>query len=340
MEALVSRPLDIEPAAGRSSWLSSESRASWMLILVTLLWGLSFVLMKNWQNQAEACPAGVVLSSSTLIAWRMLIALAMLALVAPGLFRQATIKEHAAGALIGCVFYLGFVLQVSGLRYTTPALSAFITSLGSAWVPVLAWLFFRIPVRPLIVLGLMAGVGGTALLAGGTDETYSSWHWGPGEILTLLSSILFAVEILLLDRLGKHVESAHITVGFMAMSCLLATIVALATAAAQQSFTQSARWAADMLATGSVLRDLILLGVVSTAMAFHWMNKYQPRLTPTRAALIYLLEPLFAALFAVAAGYDSITLRMLAGCSLILGGNLLVILPAWWARRHLLAAAK
>jgi drug/metabolite transporter (DMT)-like permease len=311
-----------------------------MLILVTLLWGLSFVLMKNWQNQAETCPAGVVLSSCTLIAWRMLIGLAMLALVAPGLFRRSTMKEHIAGALVGCVFFLGFELQVSGLRYTTPALSAFITSLGSAWVPVLAWFFFRTPVRPIILLGLMAGIGGTAFLAGGTNETGMSWQWGRGEILTLLSSILFAVEILLLDRLGKLIESAHITIGFMVTTFLLATIAALVTAAAQQSLAVSARWAADMLATGSVVRDLILLGVLSTAMAFHWMNKYQPRLTPTRAALIYLLEPVFAALFAVAAGYDAITLRMLAGCALILGGNVLVILPAWWARRRLLAATE
>jgi drug/metabolite transporter (DMT)-like permease len=311
-----------------------------MLVLVTLLWGLSFVLMKNWQNQAEACPAGVVLSSCTLIAWRMLIALAMLALVAPGLFKRSTLKEHAAGAVIGGVFFLGFELQVSGLRYTTPALSAFITSLGSAWVPVLAWLFFRTSVRPVVILGLIAGVAGTALLAGDADESYLSLHWGRGEILTLLSSIVFAFEIILLDRLGKDIESAHITVGFMVMTCLLATVAATATALAQQSFTVSAKWAAEMLSTGSVVRDLILLGVLSTAMAFHWMNKYQPRLTPTRAALIYLLEPVFAAIFAVAAGYDSITPRMLAGCTLILGGNVLVIVPGWFARRRLLPMAE
>src|SRR5437899_1991791 len=106
MEALISGPPDTRPTAGKSSWLSLESRASWMLIVVTLLWGLSFVLMKSWQNQAEACPAGVVLSSCTLIAWRMLIALVMLALVAPGLFRQSSLKEHAVGALIGSVFFL------------------------------------------------------------------------------------------------------------------------------------------------------------------------------------------------------------------------------------------
>jgi drug/metabolite transporter (DMT)-like permease len=311
-----------------------------MLILVTLLWSLSFVLVKNWQNQAEDCPAGVVLSSCTLIAWRMLIALAMLALVAPGLFKHSSLKEHTVGALIGSVFFLGFQLQVIGLRYTSPALSAFITSLGSAWVPVLAWLFFRTSVRPIIVLGLIAGVGGTALLAGGADDAHGSWQWGLGEILTLLSSILFAVEIILLDRLGKHIESAHITVGFMATTCLLAAITALVTAAAQQTFTASAKWAAGMLATAPVVRDLILLGVLSTAMAFYWMNKYQPRLTPTRAALIYLLEPVFAAMFAIAGGYDSITLRMLAGCALILGGNVLVILPGWWARRRLLQATE
>src|SRR5262245_53143262 len=122
MEVLISESPDIRRPSDGSSWLSRESRASWMLILVTLLWGLSFVLMKIWQIPAESSPASVILSSCTIITWRMLIALAMLALVAPGLFRRPSLKEHAAGAWIGCVFFLGFQLQVSGLRYTTPAL--------------------------------------------------------------------------------------------------------------------------------------------------------------------------------------------------------------------------
>jgi drug/metabolite transporter (DMT)-like permease len=66
--------------------------------------------------------------------------------------------------------------------------------------------------------------------------------------------------------------------------------------------------------------------------AFHWMNVYQPRVSAGRAALIYLLEPVFAAAFSVAWGYDALTARLFLGGSLILGGNLLIEIPYWVER--------
>ena len=59
------------------------------------------------------------------------------------------------------------------------------------------------------------------------------------------------------------------------------------------------------------------------------MNVYQPQISANRAALIYLLEPVFAAMFSVALGHESFTLYLFIGGSLILGGNLLVELPGW-----------
>jgi drug/metabolite transporter (DMT)-like permease len=63
------------------------------------------------------------------------------------------------------------------------------------------------------------------------------------------------------------------------------------------------------------------------------MNTYQPQVSPSRAALIYLLEPVFSSVFSVWLGYDQVTVPLLLGGGLILAGNLLVEVPGWLRSR-------
>jgi drug/metabolite transporter (DMT)-like permease len=305
---------------------SSQAMATVMLTVVTVLWGFSFVLMKNWQESAKRCPGGVVLASFTLIAMRMILALALLALFRPRLFSAPSRREHLSGSAIGVVFFCGFMLQTLGLAWTTPALSAFITSMGSALVPIIGWFWFRIPVRLVSLLGLGVGVLGAGVL--GIDSTLT-WSWGPGEYLTLVASMVFAVEILMLDRLGRKVESANLTVAFMGTAGVLAAVGAVCLIVAGTQVSPWAGWLTNLLSRRDVLLNLGLLTVFSTVLAFHWMNVYQPRIPASRAALIYLLEPVFGSAFSIWAGHDVLSMNLLIGGGLILGGNLLVELPIW-----------
>jgi drug/metabolite transporter (DMT)-like permease len=302
------------------------ARATAMLVVVTLLWGLSFAWMKNWQAAAQGAPGGPLLASLTLIALRMPLAMVVLAAWQPRLFTAATRRAYAAGALIGVPFTAGFVLQVWGLNWTTPALSAFVTSLGSAWVPLLAWACLGVSVGRLTLLGLAVALAGTAVLGLRLDE---GWPLGPGEALTLIASLLFAVELLVLDRLGRTVNSAHLTAGFLGASAVLSAAAATAVAAAGPGLEAWAAWVGDMLGRPPVLRDLALMTLLPTVLAFHWMNTYQPRVPVSRAALIYLLEPVFSAAFSVWWKHDEVTDVLLLGGGLVLAGNLLVELPRW-----------
>jgi drug/metabolite transporter (DMT)-like permease len=297
-----------------------------MLVVVTLLWGLSFAWMKNWQAASQGAPGGPLLSGVTLIALRMPLAILVLAAWQPRLFTAATAREYAAGALIAVPFTAGFVLQVWGLNWTTPALSAFVTSLCSAWVPLLAWACLGVAVGRLTLFGLAVALAGTAVLGLRLDER---WALGPGEALTLLASLLFALELLLLDRLGRAVNSAHLTAGFLGTSAVLTAGAALALAAGGPGLGAWASWAGGMLQSWPVLRDLALMTLLPTVLAFHWMNVYQPRVPVSRAALIYLLEPVFSAAFSVWWQHDRLTPPLLLGGGLVLAGNLLVELPRW-----------
>jgi drug/metabolite transporter (DMT)-like permease len=232
-------------------------------------------------------------------------------------------------------FFLGFALQVQGLAHTSPALSGFITSLCSAWVPLLAFFVLRTPIAGITVLGLLLGVSGTAVL--GLDLS-KGWALGVGEGMTLIASVFFAVQVLLLDRLGRQVRSTHLTMGFLGTTGGLALGQALLIAIEGPGLPSWGAWLGEILVQPTVLRDLLLLTLLSTVLAFHWMNTYQPFVSVGRVALIYLLEPVFAALFSIIWGLDLVTWRLFLGGGLILGGNLLIEVPYWlhqWAKRSL-----
>jgi len=203
----------------------SRRRATIMLVLVTLLWGWSFPLVKNWLTMASQtqCPGGEIIAALTNMALRYPLALALLGVFQFRIYRMSSWRELSVGLFIGLVMSAGSALQVWGLAEATPALSAFLTSLASAWVPLLALGWFRQVIPRLTWLGLALGIGGAAVLA--RVDGPEGWTLGRGEGLTLAASVFFAVGILLLDRLGGPVPPGHLTVGYLAGTGLPAIIV-------------------------------------------------------------------------------------------------------------------
>jgi drug/metabolite transporter (DMT)-like permease len=314
-------------SSGGAAPLVSPTRATGMLVLVTLFWGLSFPLNKNWHVHASTCPGGKLLASLTLISLRMSLGALILGIWQPRLFLRPTRKEYAAGLAIGVVFFLGIVLQVWGLAWTTPAMSAFFTSLGSAWVPLLAWLLFGIRAARLTLIGMAVGLLGTMVLAEG------GWRLGLGELLTLVTSVVFAAQILLLDRVGRSLRPEYLTAGFLSATALLGIAGCLLLGSAGSGVSAWVMWTSQQLRTPVIARDLLLQVMLPTVLGFHWMNAYQPYVPASRAALIYLLEPVFSAIFSVLWGHDQVTGVLLMGGGLILSGNLLVELPGWLGSR-------
>ena len=124
-------------------------------------------------------------------------------------------------------------------------------------------------------------------------------------------------------------EPAHLTVSFLGVTGLLALSGAAGWSVAGPGMSAWLGWTVSMLERPDVLRDVGLMTVFSTLLAFHWMNVYQPRVSASRAALIYLLEPVFASAFSILWGHDRLTPQLVFGGALILGGNLLVEVAAW-----------
>jgi drug/metabolite transporter (DMT)-like permease len=304
-----------------------DRKATWMLVLITSMWGFSFTLMKNWQDAAEGCPGGPIVAGLTMVALRMFLALVVLGVFLPRLFRDPTRREFMIGLLLGGINSLGFVFQVTGLAWTSPALSAFVTSLASAWVPLLMLALFRLPVHRLTLAGLMVGIAGAGVLG---IQTSLKLTFGWGEMLTFISTWFFALMIVLLDRLGRGVESAHFTVAFLAGTGIPALLINGVILVGSSETAPWINWTTTMLSNPLIWRDLVLLTLLCTVLPFHWFNVYQPRVAASRAAVIYLLEPVFASVISMVWGHDLINVRLILGGGLILAGNALVEVPAWF----------
>ncbi len=310
----------------------SCARATLLLVLGTFFWGLSFPLMKNWLDAAKLThgPGGDVIAGLTLIGLRSLFGVPLLLLIRPRLLFAANRREWCCGLLLGMLNFVACTLQNWGLGMTSPAVSVFFTSLGSAWVPLVAFIGFRLAVAPLTLVGLAVGMAGVAVL--GIKST-SDWQIGMGEWLTLGTSVLFAVVIVLMDRLGRTARPGHLSLPFLAASGLPGLLVCGVWSSVAAEGANWPTWTLSMLADPAILRDVALLTIFPTVLSMHWMTLYQPRVSASRAALVYLLEPVFGAALSVAWGHDPLTARLLLGGALILGGNALAELPGWLRER-------
>jgi drug/metabolite transporter (DMT)-like permease len=309
----------------------SEAFASSMLVLACLCWGFFFSLARSWLDAAKpTCPGGELVATLTLLGIRPILALAMFALVRPRLFLLPSRREWFLGACLGLLNFSGNVLQVWGLSTASPAVSGFFTSMASLWVPLIALVFLRAPIARATWLGLAAGLAGLAALGIDTSQGFSL---GQGEVLTALSSLIFALVILFLDRVGRQVRSERLALGLIAVGGLPGLPLAAVISANQSDFHQWLDWLSATLTDPALLRYLVLLTLFSTVIGTFLLAAFQPRVQASRAALIYLTEPVFAAVISVLIGHDEVTQRLLIGGILILGGNVLAAVPGWLAQR-------
>lgn len=310
----------------------SPRLATVMLIATTFLWGLTFPLGKDWLNAAARTgfPGGDTGSVLTQIGLRLTLSLLLLLAWRPSLAWSLSRASLLRGLTLGFLNGAGMVLQSLGLAQTSPALSVFLTSLASAWVPVIAYLVFRVTSPPLTLLGLSIGMVGVAVLG---VQGNSAWVLLAGDWLTLASSVLFAIFIILIDRWGRTIPSSELTVGILAGTAFPTLLMAAGWMSSDPGLEVWLGKTASLMQEPGVLIASILL-TLTPVLTYLWMARYQPGVPASRAALIYLLEPVFGTLLSLLWGHDQPTIRLGVGGALILGGNLVVELPGWLKRRR------
>jgi drug/metabolite transporter (DMT)-like permease len=261
------------------------------LVVAAVCFGSTFIVVQDAVGRVEPIPFLTV---------RFLVAAVALAPLARR--RPASPGELRDGTAAGCALVIGYVLQTVGLQYTGSATSAFITYLLVVFVPVLAFVVLRRRPHPVTLAAIAVAVAGLVLLTdpGGSGQAAGL---GRGELLTLGCAVAFAAHVVILGATAhRHdpIRLATVQVAVVGAACAVPGL-----------------WLGGYGFPAPALAAAVATALVATALAFVLQVTGQRTVPPARAALLLLLEPIFAATVAAAPG-EGLDGSQLAGASLIL----------------------
>ena len=274
--------------------VTTRTRAEAALLATTLIWGGTFAVVKIGMRDV---------SPILLIAIRFLLGGGfILALFWRRLFpmpRHAVLK----GTILASFLFLGFVTQNIGLTITTASKSAFITGMMVVFVPLLQVVIERRPPRLGNVVGVAIVTIGLWFLTSPDGASFNA-----GDALTLLCAVVFAVYIVYLDVISKEMTTEQLVVIQMIATGIMA---ATATALFETPL---------LVLSPRSLAALAYLTVLATVVTTFVQTRFQKDTTPTRAVVIFSIEPVIATVIAYFLLGETLgTLGVLGGALIIAG---------------------
>jgi drug/metabolite transporter (DMT)-like permease len=277
---------------------SAERRALAAMVLATLLWGGTFVAIRD--AVADVPPA-------LLVSARFLGAGVLFALVLAVRRRMPTPREARGGALSGLLMVGGYFLQAVGLRSTSAGSSAFLTCAGTLLAAFWAWPLLGERPGARLTLGLALAAVGAALLS-----LRGGFRLGAGELVTLAGAALFALQVVAIARYAATTDP----VALVCVQSFVAGLVLL-------PFAHPTPAALGTLGGANLARFGYLLVAGSTIAPL--LQVYAQRtLSAGRMGLLFALEPVFALVFAVSLGAERFEPRWWLGAALILTAVVMV----------------
>lgn len=267
------------------------------LVLVTIIWGGGFVA------------SDLALGSLTpfqIMTVRFLLATLILGGISLPKMKGVQKEEVRAGFFMGCALFVAFALQIIGLQYTTPSKNAFLTATNVVMVPFIALIIYKKRISINGLLGAVMAIAGVGVLSLERD-----FSLGLGDALTLVGAVGFAFQIFLTGEYAGKYRVVVLNSVQMATAFVLSAVF----------LTVNGQW--HISATPSGWLSVVYLGVVSTAVTYLLQTNCQRYVDETKAAIILSMESVFGTLFSVILLHESVTVRMIAGCILILAAVLL-----------------
>nr|WP_277754445.1 DMT family transporter [Rosenbergiella collisarenosi] len=271
------------------------SRQEATLILITMLWGATFLIVHHAMRSA---------SPFFFVGIRFAVAALLLAAVFWRSLGGMTAKDLQAGGLIGFCIAIGYSFQTWGMQTISSSQSAFMTAMYVPLVPLLQWIFLKRPPRLMSWCGIVLAFIGLLLLSGNSGGTTAGL--GIGECVTLLSTLAIAGEIILISGYAGQVDTKRVTIIQLAAASLFSFL-----------FMVPAGESATHLSS-SVLLSAAGLGLMSAIIQLT-MNWAQQSVSPTRATVIYAGEPVWAGVAGRIAGEVLPSLALLGGVLIVAG---------------------
>ena len=261
------------------------------LILCTLIWGTSFVILKN---TLDAVPTYFI------IAIRFTGAALLMLLIGYKDIKKLNWEYLKGGVTMGSFLFVAYAFQTMGLVHTTPGKNAFLTTTYCVIVPFMYWIIAKKRPDKFNIIAAMICLAGVGFVSLNKDLTINI-----GDILTICGGIFFAAHII---STNKHVHGKSIPMLTMiqfATVGILGWLVAPFTAVFPHEFSTTTVW------------SLVYLSVMCSAACFTLQTIGQKYTPPSSTALIMTLESVFGAIISIAFFGEILSVQIVVGFVLI-----------------------
>ncbi|MGG1249477.1 DMT family transporter [Brevibacillus agri] len=281
------------------------------LLLIALVWGTTFLIVQ--QAIASLPPNTFNAVRFTVAALFLLVIFLIRSRHQLAAFRGPIVR---AGIILGFWLCLGYALQTVGLLYTTPSKAGFITGLSVVLVPLFSFLLLRDRIKPVAVIGVILAAAGLYLLT--QNQTFS---FNLGDALVFGCAICFAMQIVFTGKYAPRFAALPLAIVQLGTVAVMSWLYSFFFEDWSRAFDPA------ILFIPEVATGLIVTSIFATALAFLAQTALQKQTSSTRVALIFALEPVFAALTSYVFIQEVLSGRQLIGCLMIFTGMILAELP-------------
>jgi drug/metabolite transporter (DMT)-like permease len=284
--------------------MDRKVKADLSLMFCSLIWGATFVVVKNGLDHA---------SPFVFLAVRFSIAAALMALFRPKVIGRIEREELFAGMRLAFFMFAGYCFQTAGLQYTTATNSGFVTGSSVVLVPVLLGVFWGRSLTRWIYVGALAALIGLYFL---TVPAEGLRYLNRGDVFTFVAAGFYAVHIILVGEYSQEHSVSALSLIQVAGCALMAWPL--------MGFAGAIHWQPVRFDWGwPLFLSILICAVCATAVAFTvqlWAQQYT---SPGHAAILFALEPVFAVITSYLMLQERLSARAWKGAALVVSGILL-----------------
>ena len=283
--------------------MNKRYTADLSLLFVAFIWGTTFVIV---QRAINILPPHSFNTIRFFLA--SLILFLTIAVIDFKSLKNLNLKLIKSGFVLGIFLFAGYAFQTVGLLYTTASKAGFITGLSVVLVPILSVLVLKAYPKWTSLLSVLLAATGLYLL---TMTGQSSFNYG--DFLVFFCALFFALQIVFTGRYAPNYNSLILAWVQITTVAILSFIFAIL-------FEDFYTINVTSLLTKDLIVALLITSILATAFAFLAQTYFQRYTTPTRVAIIFAMEPVFAALTAYIILKEHLSYLSIIGGLLIFSG--------------------
>lgn len=286
------------------------------LLVVTSVWGATFIWMKQALNELQ--PEIETYGSNRVVGVLVAARFAIAAIVMFAFFPKARaalreVEQWKGGAVLGGLMLIGFVTQMIGLDEINPAVSAFLTSLYVVFTAIITILMTKARPSRVLIFGVVLATFGAGFIQGPPHLT-----WGFGEALTVICAVFFALHIIYTQKITQVMEPIGVTQTSFAVVALGAIVLTFLFGGGRTVDEWS------FIFDDGVFIPVLCLGIGGSFFCLLLLNMFQRYLHPIQAAIIYAFEPVWATMYGLGLDLVDWSPWILLGGGALFLGNIVV----------------